>query len=302
MKKLYLLLVMLLTLTTGIHAEDADSLYAKDLLKMGTAAPDFDLQTADGKHITLSSLRGNYVVLDFWASWCPDCRKDIPAMKALFEKYKDRNIAFVGISFDTNKESWVKCYWEKYQMTWTQVSELKKWKNDTKIDKGYKVNWIPTMYLIDPEGRVVLGTVEVEKLGWALEALPEQKSAEEVVLAEFAGGQDALDKYLDKTMEYPMLARKYRAEGNITVLFNVEMDGAVNGARIVDVRDFACNSKRFQKLDEEKQAEKAAKCLQALKVEAMRLVNGMPKWIPGNNNGKPMKTQQKVVVPFSLKK
>lgn len=302
MKKLILLMVMLCTLTAGVHAEDADSLYAKDLLKLGTVAPDFDLQTADGKHITLSSLRGNYVVLDFWASWCPDCRKDIPAMKALFEQYKERNIAFVGISFDTNKETWVNCYWGKYQMTWTQVSELKKWKGETQIDKAYKVNWIPTMYLIDPEGRVVLGTVEVEKLGWALAALPEQKAGDETVQPEFVGGQDMLDKYISKTMEYPLLARKYRAEGKITLVFNVEIDGAVNGARILEVRDFSCSSKRFLKLDTDKQADKEAKCLNALKNEAMRIVNGMPKWTPGNINDKPIKTQQKVTITFSLKK
>lgn len=300
MKKILSLLVMLLTLT-AIHAEDSDSLYAKDLLKPGTVAPDFDLQTADGKHITLQSLRGNYVVLDFWASWCPDCRKDIPAMKALFEKHKGKNITFVGISFDTNKESWVKCYWDKYQMNWTQVSELKKWKSETKVDKAYKVNWIPTMYLLDPDGKVLLGTVSVEKLGWYLDALPEQKACADIVPAQFEGGQEAIAAYVAKAIERPVNVIKSKASAKLTVVCNVEMDGSVNGARVIGVHDFKCASKRYQKMDAEKRAEKEAKVLEALKKEAMRVVNDMPNWKPATTNGRPLQSQQKVTVVFPAK-
>lgn len=301
MKRFFFFLVMLFTLTTGIYAEDADSLYAKDLLKRGTQAPDFDLRTADGKHIRLSDFRGNYVVLDFWASWCPDCRKDIPAMKALFEQYKNRNITFIGISFDTNKESWVKCYWDKYQMNWTQVSELKKWKTETQIDKAYKVNWIPTMYLIDPEGRVILGTVEVEKLGWMLSEIPLEKPSETITPATFEGGQEAIDAFLNRAMEYPIIAYKNRAEAKITVTFNVEMDGAVNGARVIEVKNFKCTGKHINKQDAEKRAEKEAKCLESLKQEAMRIVNLMPNWKPGSIDGRPIQTQQTVEVTFKRK-
>lgn len=301
MKKLFLLLTALLALT-AVHAQDADSLYAKDLLKPGTEAPDFDLQTADGKHITLSSLRGNYVVLDFWASWCPDCRKDIPAVKALFEQHKGRNITFVGISFDTNKESWVKCYWDKYQMTWTQVSELKKWKKETTVDRAYHVNWIPTMYLIDPQGRVVLGTVEVDKLGKALDEIPRQlNNGDSTVLAEYPGGQEALDTYINRMMEYPLVAIKNKAEATVTCVINVEMDGAVRGARVIDVQNFRCSGKRYAKLSAEKRAEKDARCLDALKNEAVRVVSGLPKWKPGSLNGRPMQTQQTVKVVFRRK-
>lgn len=301
MKKLLFILMSLFALTSSVSAEDADSLYAKDLLKPGAEAPDFDLQTADGKHIKLSSLRGNYVVLDFWASWCPDCRKDIPAMKALFEQYKGRNITFVGISFDTDKDAWIKCYWEKYQMYWTQVSELKKWKKETTIDRSYRVNWIPTMYLIDSEGRVVLGTVEVEKLAKALADVPQEKPAETLVPATYPDGEAALKKYLERAMEYPITAIKNKAEATITVTFNVEMDGAVNGARCTAVKDFQCKSKRLDKLSAEERTAKEAKCLTALKNEAMRIVNNMDKWTPGTVNGKPQQTQQSVEVTFTRK-
>lgn len=299
MKKLLFMLVALFMATATLSAQNADSLYAKDLLKPGTTAPDFDLLTADGKHITLSGLRGNYVVLDFWASWCPDCRKDIPAMKNLFEQSKGRDITFVGISFDTDKSAWVNCYWEKYKMNWTQVSELKKWKKETSIDRAFHINWIPTMYLIDPAGRVVLGTVEVEKLGKALADIPLKPAADEVVAAEYVGGQDAYKTYIRRNMEKPLSALKYKANATLTVLFNVEMDGAVNGARVVKVENFQCNSKKLAKANADKRAEKESKCLNALKAEATRLVNGMPNWKPGTLNGKPMQTQQTVQVSFN---
>ena len=118
------------------------------MLKPGTRAPEFKLKTYDAKEIKLSQYRGSYVVLDFWASWCPDCRRDIPAMKALYEQFRDYGVPVVGISFDTDREVWAQTYWGKYQMHWTQVSELKKFRKNTVIDKLYKIDWIPSMYLV----------------------------------------------------------------------------------------------------------------------------------------------------------
>ena len=134
-----------------------DAKYATNMLKPGTRAPEFNLKTYDAKDIKLSQYRGSYVVLDFWASWCPDCRRDIPAMKALYEQFRDYGVQFIGISFDTDREVWAQTYWGKYQMHWTQVSELKKFRKNTVIDKLYKIDWIPSMYLIDPEGKIVMG-------------------------------------------------------------------------------------------------------------------------------------------------
>jgi hypothetical protein len=173
MKKTLLFILAFFVSVSNLMAEDADSLYARDLLKPGTEAPDFVISTKDnGQKISLKSLRGHYVVLDFWASWCPDCRKDIPKIKELSDRFDILNVEFVGISFDTNKEVWQN-FIKQNKMDWLQFSELKKWKKETKIDQAYHINWIPTMYLIDPEGKIVLGTVEIKKLEAALERLQE---------------------------------------------------------------------------------------------------------------------------------
>ena len=92
-------------------------------------------------------------------------------MKALYEQFRDYGVQFIGISFDTDREVWAQTYWGKYQMHWTQVSELKKFRKNTVIDKLYKIDWIPSMYLIDPEGKIVMGTVEISKLKAKLESL-----------------------------------------------------------------------------------------------------------------------------------
>ena len=138
-------------------------------MKPGTAAPDFALATPDGKTVKLSDMRGKYVVLDFWASWCPDCRKEAPAVVELYKKYSDKGIAFVGVSMDTNVEAW-RAACEKYGITYPQVSELKKF-HDTDISKAYGVKWIPSIVVIDQDGKVALATVVTERLASYLEAL-----------------------------------------------------------------------------------------------------------------------------------
>ena len=300
MRRLMIFMAMLLTAVSGAYAEDLDSLYAKDLLKPGMKAPDFELKTADNKVIKLSDYRGRYVVLDFWASWCPDCRKDIPEMKKLVDEFRGQNISFVGISFDTDKEAWVKCYWETYKMNWTQVSELKKWKKGTEIDRKYKVNWIPTMYLIDPQGKVVLGTVEIEKLRTCLESLT--ASAEPVydVIEHFPGGKEGLGTYMANNFYYPAVAKKYKAEGRMICTFNVEFDGTVNGARVVRVEDFKVGSAKFAKMDEAKRKRVSDLCLQSLKDEAVREINNMPKWKPVVVGGRPVQHQFSLPVDFRL--
>lgn len=165
------LLMAAVTLCTGAmcSAAPADDntdydKYDSQLLPAGTPAPDFTIK--EGQN--LSDLKGRWVVLDFWASWCPDCRKDIPRMVELHNAYKDKGVEFVGISFDTDSTRWQNCV-KTNAMTWTQYSELKKWKKETMVDTLYKVNWIPTTYLIDREGRVATATVSIDRLAKALE-------------------------------------------------------------------------------------------------------------------------------------
>ena len=179
--KTMLMALALIAAPAAIHAQaptevpaakatDLDQKYATDLLKAGADAPDITLNTIDGKPFALKDLRGRYVVLDFWASWCPDCRKDVPQVKAMYERFGSMNVQFIGISFDTDKTAW-QTFMEKNGMNWLQHSELKKWKKETKIDQDYHINWIPTYYLLDTEGKVVLGTVQHEKLAAKLAEL-----------------------------------------------------------------------------------------------------------------------------------
>lgn len=149
--------------------EDPDVRYGARLLKPGTDAPEFALPTPAGDTVRLSDYRGRYVVVDFWASWCPDCVKDAPAVVRLHDAYAGRGVAFVGVSFDTSTEAWQKAI-EKHGITYTQVSPMQKWK-ESDIAKAYCTDWIPTLYLISPEGKVVMGTVVSEKIDRRLKEL-----------------------------------------------------------------------------------------------------------------------------------
>ena len=171
-KRILLSLSMLLAATTGLMAQttdekgnDLDSVYAQKLLKPGTTAPDFILPMPNGYRVQLAEFKGKYVLLDFWASWCPDCRKDIPAVKAMYEKY-GKNVEFIGVSFDTDRDRWAKCVADN-GMTWRQVSELKRMR-EAKIAQSYGVQWIPSMTLVGPDGKVVLSTVVLERMEKAL--------------------------------------------------------------------------------------------------------------------------------------
>mgnify|MGYP004662927237 FL=1 len=174
-KRILLSLSMLLAATTGLIAQttdekgnDLDSVYAQKLLKPGTTAPDFILPMPNGYRVQLAEFKGKYVLLDFWASWCPDCRKDIPTVKAMYEKY-GKNVVFIGVSFDTDRDRWAKCVADN-GMTWRQVSELKRMR-EAKIAQTYGVQWIPSMTLVGPDGKVVLSTVVLERMEKALENL-----------------------------------------------------------------------------------------------------------------------------------
>lgn len=175
MKKIVLLLLLIATVVIG-RAQTK-----QELLPVGTLAPDFTITDSDSgkKILSLSDLRtkkladakekrGTWTVLDFWASWCPDCRKDMPIVKQIQEKY-GKKIKLIGVSFDTDKERMAK-YLNDNKYTWMQYSEFKKWK-ETTISKEYHISWIPTSYLIDPDGKVAFATIKTEEMLQKLEAL-----------------------------------------------------------------------------------------------------------------------------------
>ena len=119
---------------------------------VGSAAPDFTMNDTNGKPFKLSSLRGKYVLVDFWASWCGPCRQENPNVVSAYNQFKNKNFTILGVSLDDNKEKWLKAI-AKDQLTWMQVSDLKGWENATVGLYGY--DGIPYNVLIDPQGKII---------------------------------------------------------------------------------------------------------------------------------------------------
>ncbi|MDE5675183.1 MAG: TlpA family protein disulfide reductase [Muribaculaceae bacterium] len=148
MRKIYALTTLLL-----LFAENETGVFAQNKApQAGEMAPDFTLATPLGDSISLSDYRGKYVLIDFWASWCRDCRKENPAVVELNRKYAGDKFAIIGVSMDKDKEAWLKAI-EKDGLTWTQVSELKGWQSVPA--PAYEIKWIPTNFLIGPDGKVI---------------------------------------------------------------------------------------------------------------------------------------------------
>ena len=169
MKKLLLVFAAFAALVSCKNAvKDADSEYAVDMFKKGEVLPAFSLEDRSGTVRTQADFAGKYVVYDFWATWCPDCREDVPAMKDLYAKYGDK-VTFVGISFDTDPEK-LDAFVAENGIGWTQLSDFVT-KKESKVAEDFRVKWIPSMYLVAPDGKVLLGTVMASKLALALEAL-----------------------------------------------------------------------------------------------------------------------------------
>lgn len=129
-------------------------------LTVGTVAPELKASSPDGKVYDLADMRGSYVVVDFWATWCGDCRREIPGLKQLYaetqnQKVAGKDIQWIGFSFDFNAEAW-KNMIDKEQLPWPQISNLKKTRDDPTF-KLWKLRWIPAFFVINPEG-VIVGT------------------------------------------------------------------------------------------------------------------------------------------------
>ena len=132
------------------------------------AKPDFVMNDINGKPVKLSSFKGKYVLVDFWASWCGPCRRENPNVLANYNKYHDKGLEIVGVSLDKDKAAWLKAI-QTDGLPWTHVSDLKGWNNAAAVEFGVKV--VPTNFLLDKDGKVVAKNIREEELGSKLKSI-----------------------------------------------------------------------------------------------------------------------------------
>lgn len=130
-------------------------------IEVGSTFVDFEQPSVNGEPIRLSSLVGNYVLLEFWASWCGPCRRENPNLVALYNKYKDRGFKIFGVSHDVSASAWKKAIVDD-KLTWPNVSALKGGDNDAALIYG--IFEIPTNFLIDPKGKIIAKNLRGEEL------------------------------------------------------------------------------------------------------------------------------------------
>lgn len=129
----------------------------------GSRFTDLTMDSPEGESISLSDYvgKGKYVLVDFWASWCSPCRKEMPDVVAAYAKYSDKNFEIVGVSFDNGPEPWKKGI-SSLQITWPQMSDLKGWK--CAASEIYGIRSIPSTLLIDPNGIIIERNIKGEEL------------------------------------------------------------------------------------------------------------------------------------------
>jgi len=165
LRKLFCLILVLMFIVAGckkkepepqqqaeVKAEEKTTQPSGDKAPPGPSAksaPSFTLQDLNGKQVSLSDFKGKVVILDFWATWCPPCVKEIPHFITLYEQYKDQGFAIVGISVDRGGISLVKSFVRKYQVNYPVLM------TDGQVDKAYGgIPSIPTTFVIDSAGNI----------------------------------------------------------------------------------------------------------------------------------------------------
>jgi peroxiredoxin len=135
---------------------------------VGNTAPEFTQNDAEGKPVRLSSFKGKYVLVDFWASWCGPCRAENPNVVKAYQKFHPKGFSILGVSLDEQKDKWEEAV-KKDNLNWTQVSDLQGWKNS--VAALYGVQGIPMNFLIGKDGKIVGKGLRGEDLEKRLEEL-----------------------------------------------------------------------------------------------------------------------------------
>ncbi len=135
---------------------------------IGQPAPEIELTAPDGKKIALSSLKGKYVLIDFWASWCGPCRKENPNVVKMYKKYQDKDFEIFGVSLDREREDWLQAI-EEDGLDWLHVSDLKFWQSE--VVPLYRIEGIPMTVLIDKDGKIIAKNLRGKALEDKLEEI-----------------------------------------------------------------------------------------------------------------------------------
>ena len=158
------------SITANFDKSIHNSIYYKKLserveilkrVDVGQTIVDFTLNDTTGNPVVLSSLKGKYFLMDFWASWCGPCRRENPNIVSVYNDYKNKGFDIIGISFDNNEAKWKQAIIDD-SLSWTQVSDLKGWKCEA--GKLYGVRSIPHSILVDPDGVIIAKNLRGEEL------------------------------------------------------------------------------------------------------------------------------------------